>query len=149
MISKRIGKLPARYSFILNQYPEERLSKCLLCSRPTHSRKFALFVHIDRWGPMVLGKTCKYCARCELIIAHRHELESELAHSFSRLAPEMIGNEYLVIGTVEKKVWQQGLKGNSPRFEETLAHTADFKKVYDITVEPGGWYPADEESQKR
>jgi hypothetical protein len=149
MGNNRLGKLPPRYVFILNQYPEERLSKCPLCHRPTHTRKFALLIHIDHWGPMVLGKTCKYCARCELIIAHRHELEADIAHSFSRIAPELIGNEYLVIGTVEKKVWQQGLKGSSPRFEEMLKHTADFKEVYKLTVEAGGWYPADRGSETR
>jgi hypothetical protein len=92
---------------------------------------------------VVLGKTCKYCARCELIIAHRHELKAEMAHNLSRIAPEIIGSVYLVIGTVEKKVWQQGLKGSSPGFEEPLKQTADFKEVYKLTVEPGGWYPAD------
>ncbi len=24
-------------------------------------RKFALLIHVDKWGPMVLGKTCRYC----------------------------------------------------------------------------------------
>lgn len=89
MARKRIGKLPARYAFLLNAYPTERLSKCPLCHRPTHARKFALFLHLEEWGPMVLGKTCKYCARCELIIAHQQELESELAHGFRQIAPEL------------------------------------------------------------
>ncbi|MGH8008411.1 MAG: hypothetical protein ACREQ3_15555, partial [Candidatus Binatia bacterium] len=113
MASTRIGKLPARYKFILNQYPEERLSKCPLCQKLTHPRKFALCIHIDDWGPLVLGKTCRYCSPCELIIVHQQVLEAELVYSFSQVAPEVIGNDYLVIGTVERKVWQQGMKGNS------------------------------------
>lgn len=149
MVNRRIGKLTPRYFFILNRYPDERISKCPLCQRQTHLRKFPLFIHIDDWGPIILGKTCKYCARCELIVVHQHELEAEMAHSFSQLAPEVVGNEYLVIGTVEKKVWQQGLKGSESQLQESLQHTADFKKVYDLHVEPGGWYPADHREAKR
>ena len=33
-----------------------------------------------------------------------------MAYAFSQLAPAVIGNEYLVVGTVEKKLWQQGLQ---------------------------------------
>jgi hypothetical protein len=83
MTKTKIGKLPPRYKFILNEYPGERLSKCPLCKKPTHERKFALLIHIDEWGLMVFGKTSKYCSKCELIIVHQHELEAELAYSFS------------------------------------------------------------------
>ncbi len=148
MAKTKIGKLTARYSFILNQYPEERLSKCPLCKRLTHERKFPLFIHIDQGGLIVLGKTCKYCARCELIIAHQHELEAELANKFSQISPEVIGNEYLVIGTMEKKFWERGLQGDRSEPEDQLKHIADFKKVYDLKIEPGGWYPIDDKERK-
>jgi hypothetical protein len=88
MAKKSIGKLPPRYSFILNPYADVRLSKCPRCQKLTYLRKFALFIHIDAWGPMALGKTCRYCSRCELIMAHQDELEAQLAHSFSQIAPE-------------------------------------------------------------
>ena len=50
----------------------------------------------------------------------------------------------MVLGTVDKKVWKIGLKGSGGELTEMLKHIADFKKVYDLHVEPGGWYPADE-----
>ena len=143
--STRIGKLPPRYSFILNPHEGTRLSTCPRCEKPTHPRKFAFLIHIDEWGPMALGKTCKYCSRCELIMMHQNELEAELAIAFSRIAPEVIGNEYLVLGTIEKKVWQEGLKGEGGELGEIMKHAADFKKVYDLEYRPAGWYPADEE----
>jgi hypothetical protein len=93
---------------------------------------------------MALGKTCKYCSPCELILVHQNELEAELGNSFSRIAPEVIGNEYMVLGTADKKVWRSGLKGSGGKITEILRHIADFKKVYDLHLEPGGWYPADE-----
>ena len=131
--------------FILNPYSDERLSKCPKCHRPTHLRKFALLIHIDEWGPMALGKTCRYCTRCELIIAHQDELEAQLAESFSSIAPDVIGNKYMVLGTVDKRIWQSGLQGSGRQLGEVLKHTADFKTVLDLKVEPGGWYPASQE----
>ena len=102
MARKRIGKLPPRYSFILNPYVDERLSKCPKCRRFTHYRKFALFSHIYDWGPMVLGMTCRFCTPCELIMAHKDELENELVHTFSSMASDVVGNKYLVLGTVDR-----------------------------------------------
>ncbi|NJK76213.1 MAG: hypothetical protein HC942_22210 [Microcoleus sp. SU_5_6] len=100
-----IGKLKPRYSFILNQYPDFRASKCTnpKCQKLTHLRKFALFIFIEGVGPIILGKTCRYCSKCELIIAHQDELEAELALNLQKIAPQAIGNEYFVVGTFDKK----------------------------------------------
>src|SRR5262245_23590471 len=141
MAKKRIGKLRPRYSFILNPYADVRLSKCPRCQKLTYLRKFALFIHIDAWGPMALGKTCRYCSRCELIMAHQNELEAELVHSFSQMAPDVIGNEYLVLGTIDKRVWKEGLIGDGGELGEVLKHMAEFKRVLKLEVEPGGWVP--------
>jgi len=75
---------------------------------------------------------------------HQNELEAELIIGFSQIAPEVIGNEYMVLGTIEKNVWREGLKGVGAEFGEILKHVADFKKVYDLEYQPAGWYPADE-----
>lgn len=148
MVPPKNGQLPERYSFLLNPYTDTRLSKCPRCEKPTHPRKFALFIHIEQWGPLTLGKTCRYCSTCELIIVHQDELEAQLAQTFSQLAPEMIGNEYLVLGTIEKKVWQQGLGGQGQPMEEILKHAARFKHYYGLEYKPAGWYPADHGPQK-
>src|SRR5919106_4398207 len=126
MANTRIGKLLPRYSLLVNSHAEIRLSKCPKCQKVTHLRKFALFIHIDEWEPMALGKTCRYCSRCELIMMHQDELEAELAYSFSKFAPEVIGNEYLVLGTIEKRVWQRGVEGGGTEVGEILKHVADF-----------------------
>ena len=139
---KRIGKLPPRYKFILNPHAETRVSRCPLCERLTHPRKFAYLIHVDGWGPLILGKTGSYCSSCELIVIHQDELEMELAISFAKLNPAMIGNDYLVVGTVEKRYWKGGLAGNPTTLEEMLARTAEFKKRYNFKYDPGGWRPA-------
>ena len=137
---KHFGEQPPRYSLLLNPYQNTRLSKCPLCERPTHPRKFPLIVHIDEWGPLVLGKTCRYCARCELIILHQDELEFELATSMTKLAPHVIGNKYVVLGTTDKKTWQQGLQG-ALDVADLRKYMADFKKYLDLKIEGGGWGP--------
>lgn len=97
---------------------------------------------------MALGKTCRYCSRCELIMAPQDELEAEMAYSLSQIAPEVIGHEYLVLGTIDKKVWQEVLAGGGGALGEMLQHTADFKRVLKLEVEPGGWYPAEREKPR-
>jgi hypothetical protein len=139
---KRLGKQPARYEFLLNPYTDVRLSKCPTCGKPTHPRKFAMLIDADGWGTLALGKTCRYCSRCELIIAHKDELDAEMACALSRLAPEAVGKEYVVLGTLDRKVWQRGLRGEGQPLGEALEHVAEFKKVLRLEVDPGGWRPA-------
>jgi hypothetical protein len=59
-------------------------------------------------------------------------------YSFSKFSSEVIGNEYLVLGTIERRVWQKGVKGEETEVGEVLKHVADFKKVYDLEYDPGG-----------
>jgi hypothetical protein len=66
---------------------------------------------------------------------HQDELEEQLAYTFSQRSPEVVGNKYLVIGTIEKKVWQEGLQGKDKPTNEMLKHLADFKKV--LTLHAG------------
>ena len=127
MANTSIGKLLPRYSRLLNSHAEVRLSKCPKCQKATHLRKFALFVHIDQWGPMALGKTCRYCSCCEMVMVQRAELEEELAHCFSQRAPQVIGNDYMVLGTMEKKIWRERLEGETKPLAGMLKHVADFK----------------------
>jgi Zn-finger nucleic acid-binding protein len=148
MAKTRIGKLPPRYSLLLNSHAEVRLSKCPKCQNVTHLRKFALFVHIDEWGPMALGKTCRYCSRCEMVMVQRAELEAELVRGVSQKAPQVIGNDYLVLGTMEKKIWQKALNGEAKPLAEMLKHVADFKHQYELDYKSGGWYRATQGSKK-
>ncbi|HEY7309420.1 MAG TPA: hypothetical protein VH643_08695 [Gemmataceae bacterium] len=141
MAKQHIGKRPPRYSFMLNPYTDVRLSKCPKCERPTHLRKFPLFIHIDKWGPLVLGKTCRYCTPCELVIVHQDELEAELANALTQRAPEAVGHNYLVLGTMDRRIWQQGLRGGGPQLGDALDHVAEFKRRFDLEV-TGGWGPA-------
>jgi hypothetical protein len=76
------------------------------------------------------------------LIAHQDRIEALLANLFAEHAPEVIGNDYLVIGTVERTAWREGMK--QPKgIDDMLAHLHDFKEVRTVEVQPAGWYPAD------
>ena len=138
---RQFGKLPPRYSFALNPHAGTRCSQCPNCRRSSHPRKFPLLVHIDNLGLIVFGITCRYCAKCEFIVAHQDELENLLEQMrVANSNEETIGSAYLVLGTVERKYWQKHLDTPS-NMEDTLDFMADFKKYYDIQFEPAGWYP--------
>jgi hypothetical protein len=102
--------LPPRHSFALNPHKEWRCTRCPQCETRTRLRKFALLIGVAEYGLMVLGKTCSYCPPCDFIIAHKNELEALLAAGFSIHEPEVIGNDYYVIGTVERKTWRRGMR---------------------------------------
>lgn len=136
----RFGKLKPRYSLILNQYSDFRASNCVKCEKPTFLRKFPLLIHIEGYELVTFGKTCRYCAKCELIVVHQDELEDELVYKFETLKPEIIGNDYFIIGTVDKNFWKKGLSGEPRTLEEILKHTADIRKYLNLEVESAGWY---------
>lgn len=139
----RLGKLPPLYRFILNSYTDARFSRCPMCEQKMHQRKVPLFIHVDPFNPIVLGYTCRYCPDCDLLIAHHDQIEALLANLFAELDPSVIGEDYLVIGTVERKAWREGMK--QPKgIDDMLAHLHDFKEVLTVEYRPAGWYPADE-----
>lgn len=142
MSKRQFGELPPRYSFLLNPYVDVRLSKCPACDGLTHYRKFVLCIHIDGFGLMGLGKTCRYCTPCEIIIAHQDELELQLWHRVKEIAPLAVGNKYLVMGTTEKKFWQQQLTAAvESNVAAYLSNTAQFKKQLELKVSSSGWGP--------
>jgi len=138
----RLGKLPLQYTFILNPYAEYRFTRCPGCERKMRQRKLPLFIHVDPMNPVVLNYTCRYCPDCDLLIAHQDQIEELLAGIFAELDPSAIGNDYLVMGTVERQAWREGVK--QPKgIPEMLEHLHVFKEVRTVRVQPGGWYPAD------
>ena len=140
MKKDNMRKFPQRFTFILNPYKDTRLSACPICLRPTHMRKFALLIHIEKFGFLAPGKTCRYCSHCELIMAHQDELEDELVHSFETRSPDIIGNPYLVFGTVEIKWWKQSLGHSGESLSQLLEHVTQFKSVRNLKIK-GGWQP--------
>ena len=141
-----MSKLPRKYNFVLNPYPEARLSRCPYCEKKTGQRKVPLFIHVDPTYPIALNYTCRYCKQCDLLIGHKHEIEHLLTQMFWQADPRVIGNEYLIMGTVDKKVWREGLTNPKSVAEVLSSHIYIFKTYYqELRLTRPGWYPADQE----
>jgi YgiT-type zinc finger domain-containing protein len=146
--SSRLGKLPPMYDFILNPYAETRVGWCPSCERKMHQRKVPLLIHIDSMYLVTLGYTCRYCPHCDLLVAHQDENEHLLASMFLERNPSIIGNDYLVIGTVERACWRAGMKAPPPG-KDLLDNLHDFKRVLQFEYRPAGWYPDEDGKAER
>jgi hypothetical protein len=141
------GKLPPLYRFILNPHPETRFSTCPNCGGKTAIRKVPLFIIVKPDYPMTINKHCRYCPKCDILIAHQDELERMLVLAYEKRIPKIIGNPYLVLGTLEPSSWRK-------REKELLSlgtieeHVHDFKGYLDVEYAPAHWGPADERSPK-
>lgn len=123
-----IGKLPPRYLFFLNHYKHERFTSCPRCGYKSRLRKFSLFILVAPDKKLILDKICRYCYHCELIIAHQDQLEEQLAAYYSAFAPNIIGNDYLVIGTLDPASRKHRTYKRLPVLE-VLEDLHDFKEV--------------------
>ena len=133
----QLGKQPPRYRFSLNPYEDMRFTRCPQCDNKMHQRKLPLMIHIDPMYLLSLNKTCRYCPHCDLLIAHQDELEEVISRVFSVLNPEVVGNNYLVIGSLDRADWKR-IDQNKLPVQDTIEALHDFKDV--VTFKPmGGW----------
>lgn len=123
-----LGKQKPRYQFMLNPIPDQRFTTCPGCDGRTLLRKVPLVVHVDPKNPIAINKSCRYCPRCDLLIAHQDELEAELATLFAQRAPELAGNNYLVMGTLDRAVWKRGV-AEPLSIPELVEQLHDFVRV--------------------
>ncbi|MEM6784332.1 MAG: hypothetical protein AAF624_11435 [Bacteroidota bacterium] len=93
---------------------------------------------------IALNYTNRYCKRCDLLIAHQAEIEHYLTEMFRASEPELIGNDYLIFATVEKRAWREGMY-DTRSVHEMRAHVSDFKSYESLRMTRGGWYRDDEE----
>jgi len=134
----RFGKQPPRHHFFLNPYTDARFTRCPKCDAKTKQRKLPLFIFVPPTMPIALNKTCRYCPACDLLIAHKDQLDALLAAMFTQQhQPDMIGNDYLVVGTVGRADWKEG--NPVKQMDELRAIVHDFKKVVDFELQPYGW----------
>lgn len=139
-IRQRLGYLPPMYNFTLNPYPELRFSRCPDCQKNTGQRKLPLLIHVDPKNLIALNYTNRYCSNCDMLIGHKHEIEHYLTELFLKIDPELIGNDYLVCGTVEKKAWHENM--NDPKaLSEMRQYIHDFRSYQNIRMTMAGWFP--------
>jgi hypothetical protein len=136
----QLGKLPPRYRFFLNPYQDMRFTRCPKCDNKTKLKKLPLVIHIESMIILSLNKTCRFCPYCDLLIVHQDELEHLLASIFSQQKPEIVGNDYLVLGTQDRPAWKEGTQQQTT-IQDAFDTLHDFKQVLTFTVTGGGWMP--------
>ena len=141
----QFGKLPPRYRFILNPYQDVRFSTCPNCSGKTLLRRVPLFIHIQPMDPTVVNKRCRYCPTCDLLIAHQDELENILALRFQQHKPEIVGNEYFVLGTLDPSSWRKREKAPVV-LDNVREHVHDFIEYLSVKYTPAHWGKVDKDS---
>ncbi len=114
-----------RHYFFLSPYKEYAITRCPQCETNTKLKKYCLLIHIEPRHFISLNKTTRYCSSCDLIIAKKEELEQLLWAICEQRFPEIIGNEYLVLGTMEAN--------------KAMNHVYLFKDIWSFEIEPGGW----------
>jgi hypothetical protein len=123
-----------RYKFFLNPYEDMRFTSCPICSVKTRQRKLPLALFIEPSFFFILNKTCRYCPGCDLLIAHRNDIEDLLVAMFEERAPQAIGNPYDVIGTVDRADWRAGAATPESTIERPLMEILhEFKRVLNFT----------------
>ncbi len=124
----QVGKQPPSHRFFLNPHKDERFMYCPRCGHKTKTRKFCLVIHIHPAHSMLLDKISRYCYSCDLIIVHRDQLEERLTAFFKNYKPGVIGNKYLVMGTLNRAELQHDTQNGLP-VPEMLEHLHDFAEV--------------------
>ncbi len=137
-----LKKNKQRHYFFLNPYESEAFTKCPKCDQKTKVRRIPLVIHLEPAQLVTLNKGCRYCPYCDLIIAKRIEGENLMANAFEAINPEIIGNNYVVIGTADRKDWLASRKGLIPS-SGFIDRVYLFKDLLNFEVIPAGWYPAD------
>jgi hypothetical protein len=142
--SPHFGNLSPRYRFILNPHADLRCSTCPECDGKMLVRKVPLVVAVLPDQKATINKHCRYCPHCDILNAHQDELENMLAITFEKHAPKLIGNEYLVIGTLEPAARRKREKrGVLVASLPDIVH--DFKERLELEHVLSHWGPADDE----
>ena len=135
----RIKLKGERHYFFLNPYNDIAFTSCPKCEEKTKIRKNCLVIHIEPKNLFSLNKSCRYCSECDLIIVKQVDLEGLLAAACERYAPEIIGNEYFVFGTMDRKDWKD-VQTEEISSQKVLKRTYSFKDAWKFEVRPAGWY---------
>ncbi len=124
----QIGRQQPSHRFFLNPHKDTRFMTCPRCDNKTRPRKFCLVIHITPSYPMLLDKISRYCYHCDLIIVHQDQLEERLTAFFKDFKPEVIGNDYIVMGTLNRGELKHETQNGLPT-QAMFDHLHNFEEV--------------------
>jgi len=141
--SDQLGHLTPQHDFFLNPHTDARFTRCPKCDKTaTKLRKKLLLVIVGSMQPVCLNKTCRYCPKCDLLIAHKDELDELIEQMCRHQLPHLAGQEYFVAGTMERQVWKekpQRING----IEDIFKSLHDFKRYLEFEPARYTWVVED------
>lgn len=149
MPEQRPARRARGHRFFLNPYEDAAFTRCPRCGKgPTRVRKVPLVVHVEPQLLVALNKTCKLCERCDLLIAKQVDLESLLAYAVEQIDPRLVGNEYLVMGTLDK-VDNRLVKAEGRTAKWVVERLKVFREVLNFAPAPRWvWQPPEGEGAR-
>ncbi len=82
----------------------------------------------------------RYCPRCDLLILHQDNGEAMIAFSWQQSALWLLGNEYLILGTVKRQAWREGQQ-QPDDLKMGLDNLQAFKEGVVFKPKRFGWVP--------
>ena len=137
-MSAYFGRLPPQYRFALNTRLDARFTRCPECKRKMKQRTLPLIVHVEPRYLSTFVQTCRYCPDCDLLIAHADLLGAQMLNWFAEYDPSVVGNEYVIIGTMERQAWDAHIR-ESRFINEVMGDVHDFAAVVRIEGYVGNW----------
>lgn len=144
----KINEQTRQHTFFLNPYQDDRFTRCPQCGAPTKARKKVFVIHIEPQQLLNLNMTGRYCPACDLIILHKDVVESLMAAAFAQINPSVIGNEYLIMGTLERKVWL-AIQEQPYDYSLVFDNLHVFKSVVSFEPRYAGWQPENTPKKER
>lgn len=129
----------ARHYLFLNPHLKHAFTRCPKCTAKTKVRKYCLVIRIEPHHFISLNKTCRYCPYCDLVIVKKQDLEQVLCGICEHNFPEIIGNDYFIFGTIERKDWKKGQQNDLINSKKLMECTYPFRDVWHFEVEPAKW----------
>jgi hypothetical protein len=90
---------------------------------------FSLVIHVSPASTTIVDKFCRFCDPCDLLIVHQDELERRLAATLMESDPEIVGNDYLIVGTVDSAQLSRVRRQKPASFDHVVECLHDFKAV--------------------
>jgi len=136
----KINEQTRLHTFFLNPYKNERFTRCPQCGGLTKARKKVFVIHIEPGQLLNLNMTGRYCPACDLMILHKDVVEGLMTAAFAQINPSIIGNEYLIMGTLDRKIWLD-IQEQPYNYSLVFDNLHVFKNVVKFEPRHYGWAP--------